>query len=317
MADSPKSDAARGVSTPVPPRKGAKSRPAGGAARPTRGTQARQAQHRRNRILAWTAVAGVVVIVAALVGIKLAGSGSSGGAPRQPAPAAAVAKLTSVPLSTLTAAAAKINGLQAAQPAGDPPLTSGGKPNLLYIGAEFCPICATERWPMTIALSHFGTFSNLSQTHSAVRDGNIATLSFYGSSFSSPYLSFSPVETTTNQPSGNYYKTLETPTAAQQAIWQKHEGTNLAFPFIDIGGKWLLETSQYPDTILQGKTFSDILNAVGSNDNTLGAAIDASAAVLTRYICDITGNKPAQTCQAVASLPLPSTSGSGTSSPAG
>ena len=117
MADSPKSDATRGVSTSVPPRRGSKGRPAGGPARPTRGTQARQSQRRRNRILAWTGVAGVVVIVAALIGIKLAGNGSTSGAPRQPAPAAAVTKLTTVPLSTLTAAAAKINGLQAAQPA--------------------------------------------------------------------------------------------------------------------------------------------------------------------------------------------------------
>ena len=91
---------------------------------------------------------------------------------------------------------------------------------MLYIGAEFCPICATQRWPMTVALSHFGTFSNLQQTHSAVSDGNIPTLSYYGSTFTSPYLTFTPVETTTNQPSGNYYQTLETPTAAQNALWQ-------------------------------------------------------------------------------------------------
>lgn len=257
------------------------------------------------------------MIIVALVAVKLAGGGSSGGAPRQPAPAAAVTKLTSIPISTLVAGASKISGLQPAQPAGDPALTSGGKPDLLYIGAEFCPICATERWPMVVALSHFGTFSNLSQTHSAVRDGNIATFSFYGSTFTSKYLTFSPVETTTNQPSGNYYKALETPTAAQQAIWQKHEGSNLSFPFIDIGGKWLLETSQYPDTIVQGKSFSQIVDAIGSNDNTLGAAVNASAATLIRYICDVTGNQPAQTCQAVAGVALPSGSGSGSSSPAG
>ena len=27
------------------------------------------------------------------------------------------------------------------------PLTLHGKPELLYIGAEFCPVCAVERWP--------------------------------------------------------------------------------------------------------------------------------------------------------------------------
>ena len=161
----------------------------------------------------------VVAVVVALIGVKL-GSGSASGAPRQPAPAAAISRLTTIPLSTLTAAAAKVSNLTAAQSLSDPPLTAGGKPEMLYIGAEFCPICATERWPMLVALSHFGTFANVSQTHSAVSDGDIPTLSFYGSTYRSPYLTFTPVETTTNQPSGSYYKTLETPTPAETALWQ-------------------------------------------------------------------------------------------------
>jgi hypothetical protein len=34
---------------------------------------------------------------------------------------------------------------------------------MLYIGAEYCPYCAAERWPLVMALSKFGTFSNLPQ----------------------------------------------------------------------------------------------------------------------------------------------------------
>ncbi len=204
----------------------------------------------------------VVAVVAALVATKLAGGGS-GGAPREPLPPAAAAKLTSVPLTTLLAGGAK-QPVTWPSSISQPPLTAGGKPEMLYIGAEFCPICATQRWPMVVALSHFGTFSNLQQTHSAVSDGNIPTLSFYGSTFTSPYLTFTPVETTTNQPSGGYYKPLEMPTAAQNALWQANSpnGTE-TFPFIDIGGKWLLQTSQFPATELEGKSFNDILGSVG------------------------------------------------------
>lgn len=62
----------------------------------------------------------------------------------------------------------------------DPALTAAGKPDLRYIGAEFCPICAAERWAMYVALSKFGTFSpEPGQIHSAVRDGDIPTLTFY------------------------------------------------------------------------------------------------------------------------------------------
>ena len=209
------SRAAKGKpATPVPPRnkKGASTapgRPAASrpAAQPRRSSQVAADARRRRKWLAGASVVVVVVVVAVLIVAKLAGAGS-GGAARQPLPAADAATLTSVPLTTLLAGGAKQSVTWPGPPSTpQPPLTSGGKPEMLYIGAEFCPICATQRWPMVVALSHFGTFSNLSKTHSAVSDGDIPTLSFYGSTFTSPYLTFTPVETTTNQPSGSYYKT--------------------------------------------------------------------------------------------------------------
>src|SRR5215471_17073708 len=42
-------------------------------------------------------------------------------------------------------------------PGSGAPLTSGGKPEMLYIGAEYCPYCAAMRWSMAVALSRFGT----------------------------------------------------------------------------------------------------------------------------------------------------------------
>lgn len=262
-------------------------------------------------------MAAVVVIVGALIGVKVAGGSGSSGPPREPAPAADVARLTSVPMATLTQAASRVSGLYPASPIKDKALSSGGKPEFLYIGAEFCPICATERWPMVVALSHFGTFTNLKQTHSAVSDGDIATLSFYGSTFTSPYLTFRSVETTTNQRSGNSYKPLEKPTPAEQQLWVKHNGNPPSVPFIDLGGKLWINTSQFPDTVLQGRSFSSIVSAVGTNNNTIGASIDASAAVLTKYICSITGQQPAKACSAVANVQLPAASGPNGSSSTG
>ena len=45
-----------------------------------------------------------------------------------------------------------------------------GKPGVLYIGAEYCPFCATERWAMVNALGRFGTFSGLKITNSSTTD---------------------------------------------------------------------------------------------------------------------------------------------------
>ncbi|HSR26568.1 MAG TPA: DUF929 family protein, partial [Candidatus Eisenbacteria bacterium] len=36
-----------------------------------------------------------------------------------------------------------------------------GRPEVLYVGAEYCPYCAAERWPLIVALSRFGTFSGV------------------------------------------------------------------------------------------------------------------------------------------------------------
>ena len=55
------------------------------------------------------------------------------------------------------------------------------------MGAEYCPYCAAERWAMAVALSRFGTFSDLRLIHSSSADiyPNTPTLSFYRSSYAS------------------------------------------------------------------------------------------------------------------------------------
>jgi hypothetical protein len=126
------------------------------------------------------------------------------------------------------------------------------------------------------------------------------------------------VETTTNQPKGNYYVPLETPSPAQQALWNSTLGGNLSFPFIDIGGKYLFTTSQFPASSGAGHSFTGIATSVGHNNTSLGAAIDSSAASLVKYICGITGGKPAATCSAVANVNAPfSSTASAVGTPAG
>lgn len=286
----------------------AAARPGGGSS--GHGPRARQAAlvRRRRSMVAAASVVAVVAVIAIVVALGLSSSSSKTTAPRVALTAAQEAQLTSVPLSTLVVssntheAAPLIPAYEIDQPA----YTSGGKPAILYIGAEFCPICATERWPMLVALSQFGTFHDLSQTRSAVRDGNIATVSFYGSSYTSKYLTFTPVEAETNIPKGNTYQPLQTPTPAQMHLWTGTLGSE-SFPFIYVGGKYVLNTYQYPVNVIQGKDFTQIASDVGNNDTTIGASIDSAAAAFVKYICNITGQQPAATCQAVAGVKAPVT----------
>lgn len=40
----------------------------------------------------------------------------------------------------------------------DTPVSLENKPYFLYVGGQFCPFCAAERWSMVKALSNFGTW---------------------------------------------------------------------------------------------------------------------------------------------------------------
>src|ERR1700743_3782595 len=153
----------------------------------------------RNRILiAGGAVVLVIVIVVVFVLVKVNGnsssSTSSANGPTGTALAKVVADTTSVPASTLESVGA---GSVSSPPSAinGTATTSGGKPEMVYIGAEYCPYCAFERWGMVVALSRFGTFKNLSTTHSSSTDAfpNTATWTFYKSTYTSNYLAFTSV----------------------------------------------------------------------------------------------------------------------------
>jgi thiol-disulfide isomerase/thioredoxin len=179
-------------------------------------------------------------------------------------------------------------------------LTSSGKPEVLYMGAEYCPFCATERWAMTVALSRFGTFSGLSFIHSSGSDtpASIPTLTFYKSSYTSKYLTFTPVEMQKVDKS-----TLQAPSKAQNALLAKYDvppqvpqGYNGSIPFIDFGNKYMVSGASYSYTVLQGKTYAQIAAALQNPSNDIAKGADGAANYITAAICKLTNNKPATAC---------------------
>jgi Domain of unknown function (DUF929) len=169
-----------------------------------------------------------------------------------------------------------------------------GKPLITYIGAEYCPFCAAERWALAVALSRFGTFSNLSGTHSSDSDEfpDTQTLSFYGSSYTSPYVDFESVEEATNQPSGAGYQTLQTPTAAQSALVARYDPQG-NIPFLDIANRYLVTGSSFSPQVLQGLSRSQIAADLSDPGSAVAQAIDGTANDITAAIAAVTGNQPA------------------------
>ncbi|MBV9382599.1 MAG: DUF929 family protein, partial [Streptosporangiaceae bacterium] len=134
-----------------------------------------RAQTRNRLLLAGGAIIAVVAVVVGLVIWKTASKTPAAPAPKAPGGTslnALIAQTTSVPAATVDAVG-NGGGLVNSKPLSitGSPLTAGGKPEMLYMGAEYCPFCAAERWAMVVALSRFGTFSGLHTTHSAAQNG--------------------------------------------------------------------------------------------------------------------------------------------------
>ncbi|WP_020393301.1 DUF929 family protein [Kribbella catacumbae] len=263
-----------------------------------------RAERRRRLLLALGAVAVVVLVVGGLVIVRVAGGGKkeTSTGPSGAADTSLISMLAGIPPETFAAVGS--DGVQAAPSAiTAPALTAGGKPKVLYVGAEFCPYCAAERWPVTVALSRFGTFSNLGTTHSASADvyPNTATLSFHGASYTSKYLAFTGVETTTNEEVNGRYAPLDTLTAEDQKTFDTfnqppYVKSGGSIPFIDLGGKYVSAGATYTPEVLAGKTQSEIANALKDPANPIAKAVDGSANVYTAALCQLTKNQPAAVC---------------------
>jgi|SRR5579872_2106947 len=171
------------------------------------------------------------------------------------------------------------------------PLTNGTKPEILYIGAEFCPYCAAERWSLVVALSKFGNFSNLEYMQSAANDGNIATLTFLNSNYTSKYLSFVTVENEDRN-----HGTLQVPTGEEQTLWQSLTNNQLSYPFVDIGGQFDILTSQFTFTDLSNLNWTQIGSALNNPNSATAKVIDGAANSLISAICTITNKTPSSVC---------------------
>jgi uncharacterized protein DUF929 len=211
-----------------------------------------------------------------------------------------ISGVTSIPTATFDqVGAGSITTLPSAITAD--PLTADGKPRIVYVGAEYCPFCAAERWSLVAALARFGTFTGLGQTASTPKDvyPNTPTLSFHGSAYASQYISFTGYET--EDTNG---KQLDTLSAEDDALVQKYNAppyvgtsdTAGSIPFIALFGSYVSQGASYSPDILAGMSHAEIAQAMQDPDTEVAKNVDAMANIFSAIICKETDGQPGDVC---------------------
>jgi hypothetical protein len=266
----------------------------------------------RRNLLALGSVVGVVIIVVAFIFYSQQRNKVTAVGIGDAAPQSVLSALSGV--SNTTAAAVGTGGIAdgfEGTPPGTPLLTSKGLPEVVYVGAEYCPYCAAERWSTIIALDKFGSFKGLTLMKSSPSDSfpNTSTFSFKGATYTSKHLVFSATETQDR----NQAQLDTPPTEAIQSFstYDTAPYTNQpgGIPFISYGDQYVTTSGPYQPTMLANLSWQQIASQLNNPNSASTKAIVGTANYQTAMICKLTNNQPASACspsyiqQIEASLP--------------
>ncbi len=169
------------------------------------------------------------------------------------------------------------------------PLKVNHKLLIVYIGAEWCPFCAAERWALIVALSRFGNFSDLHYMMSTSKDvfPDSPTFTFYNSTYSSPYICFQYYE----YQNRSYGELMSVP-SNYSTLWKDFHSS---IPFIMIGGLLVQNGSSVNPALISGKSWSYAVSQLQGDTQFRQEVID-SANMITAAACSMDGNQPSNVC---------------------
>jgi hypothetical protein len=241
--------------------------------------------------LGWGVVFGLMLLVV-----------SSAGAPARAAahvgtlvPASVMARLAAISHRGLLVTLPPNNVLMNTIAGG---LVHPNHPEIVYVGADYCPYCAALRWPLILALLRFGSLHGLEYMRSSSTDvfADTATFSFYHVHYQSSLINFSGYETATRtgQP-------LVTPPHAVRSLFNTYDAPPFAvdagaIPFLYLNGHYIISGSPVYPAILHGDNWSGILAALGQPANPIFQKIIPEANLLTAAFCQGMAHPPRMVC---------------------
>jgi hypothetical protein len=272
---------------------------------------AKRAENRRRGFIAGGSIVLVIAVVGAFIAVMAltspakAGSSAVAGTAQ---PASVLNQIANIPAATLTSVGTGSTYQSAVQTIKGNPvtLTKSGKAVITYVGGEYCPYCAAERWAITAALSRFGTFSHLGYIHSSSTDvdPSTPTLTFYKSSYTSKYVDFEATEARNDNNTAN----LQPLTALDKTLMAKYDvppyvpsaSDNGSFPFVDFANKYVINGASYDPAVLKGLTWAQVAAALKDPSSPVAKGVDGATNLITAAICKATNGQPGSVCTSAA-----------------
>jgi len=158
----------------------------------------------------------------------------------------------------------------------------GGKLFVFFMGAEYCPYCAAERWAIVRSLQKFGQWDGLKQTISAARDEpflNLPTYDFTKATYTSPHIEFVAREIQDRE-----FKPLDKILKTEEKLLRKFNPKK-EIPFLLIGGRYAQIGSGFTPKIFIGHTFRQTETELKKAESEIRKTIDEEANIISALLC--------------------------------
>jgi len=275
----------------------------------------RPGSKRNYRLWAFLTLVVLVALFAYFIFTAAAG-GSGSPLDNTPVSSTVLNELAGVTPSTLNTIGSGAAGIYSPESISAAKLTLNNKPEILYMGAEYCPYCGAERWSMIVALDKFGNFTGIEYMQSSGTDvfANTPTFTFVNANYTSKYISFVSVEQEDREENPLQTATTQETTLLNEYDTCPSSGTTGGIPFIDFAGSYVVSCgSEYVPSALRVDqnenlapyNWTQIASQLNNVSSIFAQNIDGTANRLITAICKVDGEAPNSVCsQSYADLTL-------------
>jgi hypothetical protein len=162
------------------------------------------------------------------------------------------------------------------------PTKRNGKLPVFFMGAEYCPYSAAERWAIVRALQKFGQWEGLKQTMSAARDEpflNLPTYDFTEATYTSAYVEFVARELKDRE-----FKPLQKLLKTEEKLVHKFN-PDKEIPFLLVGGMFMQIGAGFTPKIFIGHTFRQTETELKKVESEIRKTIDAEGNIIAALLC--------------------------------